>query len=271
MSHPQPSRAPATVIHAGTPESADVVAGIRRAWRVIDRLNALPSDDADGVRACFAELTGRDVDAGFRLVPPFRTDHGRNLRVGRNVFINHSFTAMDIGGIEIGDNVMIGPNVQLISSGHPVDPDTRRSMITGDPITIGRNVWIGAGATVLQGVTVGDDAVIGAGAVVTRDVPTRTLVAGVPARVVRQLYHHARPWASALGEESVGGCFSAAIGCHTAGPGRRGAAISRLPALRAVPEPWSRRCRGGRRAPNSSPPRGRSADERRAGGDDRPA
>jgi len=94
---------------------------------------------------------------------------------------------MDIGGIEIGDEVLIGPNVQLISSGHPVDPAGRRRTITGDPIVIGRNVWIGAGATVLHGVTVGEDAVIAAGAVVTRDVPARTLVAGVPARVVRHL------------------------------------------------------------------------------------
>jgi acetyltransferase-like isoleucine patch superfamily enzyme len=139
------------------------------------------------VRACFAELTGREIDAGFRLVPPSHTDHGRNFRVGRNVFINHGCTAMDIGGIEIGDDVMIGPNVHLISSGHPVDPETRRSVITGDPITIGRNVWIGAAAIALQGVSVGDDAVIAAGAVVTREVPARTLVAGVPARVARKL------------------------------------------------------------------------------------
>lgn len=187
MAHHQTRREPATVIHAGTPESAKMVAGIQRAWRLVDRLNALPSDDADAVRACFAELTGRDVDPGFRLVPPFHTDHGRGIRVGRNVFINHGCTAMDIGGIEIGDDVLIGPNVHLISSGHPVDPATRRSVVTGAPIAIGRNVWIGAAAMVLQGVSVGDDAVIAAGAVVTRDVPARTLVAGVPATVIRHL------------------------------------------------------------------------------------
>jgi acetyltransferase-like isoleucine patch superfamily enzyme len=94
---------------------------------------------------------------------------------------------MDLGGIVIGDDVMIGPNVQLVSSGHPLDPATRRSQITVAPIRIGRGAWIAAGAIVLQGVTVGDDAVVAAGAVVTEDVPTRTLVAGVPARVVREL------------------------------------------------------------------------------------
>jgi acetyltransferase-like isoleucine patch superfamily enzyme len=92
-----------------------------------------------------------------------------------------------VGGIDIGDDVMIGPNVQLISGGHSLDPDTRRSVCTCAPIRIGRGVWIGAGATILQGVTVGDDAVVAAGAVVTKDVAPRTLVGGVPARPMREL------------------------------------------------------------------------------------
>jgi acetyltransferase-like isoleucine patch superfamily enzyme len=94
---------------------------------------------------------------------------------------------MDLGGIDIGDDVMLGPGVQLISSGHPLEPELRRSRITIAPVRIGRGAWIAAGAMVLQGVTVGDDAVVAAGAVVTRDVPARTLVAGVPARVLRSL------------------------------------------------------------------------------------
>jgi acetyltransferase-like isoleucine patch superfamily enzyme len=121
------------------------------------------------------------------VLPPLYTDSGRNLRFGRNVFVNHGCTAMDLGGIDIGDDVMLGPNVQLISSGHPLDPATRRRSITTAPIRIGRGAWLAAGAMVLQGVTVGDDAVVAAGAVVTRDVPPGTLVAGVPARVVRAL------------------------------------------------------------------------------------
>jgi acetyltransferase-like isoleucine patch superfamily enzyme len=121
-----------------------------------------------------------------RIVAPFHTDRSR-LRFGRNVFVNHGCTAMDLGGIDIGDDVMIGPNVQLISGGHPLDPETRRSQITTAPIRIERGVWIAAGATVLQGVTVGEDAVVAAGAVVTQDVAPRTLVAGVPARAVRTL------------------------------------------------------------------------------------
>jgi acetyltransferase-like isoleucine patch superfamily enzyme len=160
-------------------------ADIQRAWQIIGRLNALAPGDFDAVRALLSELTGHELDPSVRVLPPFHTDSGRNLRFGRNVFVNHGCTAMDLGGIDIGDDVMIGPNVHLISSGHPVDPAIRRSKITTGPIRIGRGVWIAAGAMVLQGVVVGDDAVVAAGAVVTKDVPPRTLVAGVPARFVR--------------------------------------------------------------------------------------
>ena len=162
-------------------------ADMQRAWEILGQLNALTPGDFDAVRALLSELTGQQLDSSVRVVPPFRTDTGRNLRFGRNVFVNHGCTAMDLGGIAIGDDVMIGPNVQLISSGHPLDPATRRSQITTAPVRIGRGAWIAAGATVLQGVTVGDDAVVAAGAVVTKDVPARTLVAGVPARIIRAL------------------------------------------------------------------------------------
>ena len=164
-----------------------VLAEMQRAWAILGRLNALAPGDFDAVRALLGELTGQELDPSVRVLPPFHTDTGRNLRFGRNVFVNHGCTAMDLGGIDIGDDVMLGPNVQLISSGHPLDPATRRSRITTGPIHIGRGAWIAAGATVLQGVTVGEDAVVAAGAVVTNDVPARTLVAGVPARTLRSL------------------------------------------------------------------------------------
>jgi acetyltransferase-like isoleucine patch superfamily enzyme len=101
------------------------------------------------MRLLLTELTGREVDASVRVLSPFHTDGGRDLRFGRNLFLNHGCTAMDFGGIDIGDDVLIGPRVQLISSGHPIDPATRRSEITRAPIRLGRGVWIGAGATVL--------------------------------------------------------------------------------------------------------------------------
>jgi acetyltransferase-like isoleucine patch superfamily enzyme len=185
-----PDRQPSTDAngrHAtGAGESA-FRADMRRAWAILARLNALAPGDFDAVRALLSELTGHRLDPSVRVLPPFHADSGRNLRFGRNVFVNHGCTAMDLGGISIGDDVMIGPNVQLISSGHPLDPATRRLQITTAPIQISRGAWIAAGATVLQGVTVGDDAVVAAGAVVTKDVPERTLVAGVPARIVRAL------------------------------------------------------------------------------------
>ena len=162
-------------------------AEMERAWTILGRLNALTPGDFAAVRALLGELTGQELDPSVRVLTPFHTDSGRNLRFGRNVFVNHGCTAMDLGGITIGDDVMIGPNAQLISSGHPVDPATRRSQITTAPVHVGRGAWIAAGATVLQGVTIGDDAVVAAGAVVTKDVPARTLVAGVPARVTRAL------------------------------------------------------------------------------------
>jgi acetyltransferase-like isoleucine patch superfamily enzyme len=167
--------------------ASDFRAGIERAWEILGRLNALAPGDFGAMRALLGELTGCELDPSVRVLPPFHCDGGGRLRFGRNVFVNHGCTAMDSGGIDIGEDVMIGPNVQLISSGHPLDPATRRSRITSAPIRIGRGAWIAAGATVLQGVTVGEDAVVAAGAVVTRDVAPRTLVAGVPAKLVREL------------------------------------------------------------------------------------
>jgi acetyltransferase-like isoleucine patch superfamily enzyme len=172
-------------VHGGTPESRDLYARIQRAIALTERLNRIPFADGDAIRAAWSELTGAPVDPTFSLIPPVYSEHGLSIRVGRNVFVNQGCTLNDIGGIEIGDDVLLGPRVSLISSGHPVDPAERRTQITAAPIVIERNVWLCAGATVLQGVTVGEDSVVAAGAVVTRDVPPGVLVAGVPARVIR--------------------------------------------------------------------------------------
>jgi acetyltransferase-like isoleucine patch superfamily enzyme len=160
---------------------------VEQAIRTTERLNKLSYDDREAIRATWTELTCQPVDETFNLIPPVYCDHGVNIRVGRNVFINQRCQLNDIGGIEIGDDVMIGPGVNLITSGHPVDPASRFDGITAAPIRIENNVWIGAGATVLQGVTIGENSVIAAGAVVTHDVPPNTLAAGVPAKVIRTL------------------------------------------------------------------------------------
>lgn len=160
---------------------------VQRAIRLAEQINTLTYAEQDKLRERWSELTGQIVDESFHLIPPVYTDHGINIRVGRNVFVNQGCRFNDIGGIDIGDDVMFGPNVSLITSGHPVSATLRRSEITSAPIRVERNVWIGASALVLQGVTVGADAVVAAGAVVTRDVPARTIVAGVPATVIRAI------------------------------------------------------------------------------------
>ncbi len=169
------------------PEARPIFERVDRAIALVERLNRLPYADQDAIRTAWAELTDSEFDPTFRLIPPVYSDQGVNLRVGRNVFVNHNCTLNDIGGITIGDEVFIGPRVSLISSGHPVDPALRRRQIVAAPIVIERGVWLCAGATVLHGVTVGEDSVVAAGAVVTRDVPAGVVAAGVPARVLRSV------------------------------------------------------------------------------------
>ncbi|MFI5729489.1 sugar O-acetyltransferase [Kribbella sp. NPDC051587] len=178
---------PSTHLPSGSPGLVGFRERVEQAIRVTEHLNTLPYDDQDAIQAAWSELTGQPVDPTFRLIPPVYSDHGVNIRLGRNVFVNQGCRFNDTGGIELGDDVMLGPNVSLITSGHPVAPSERRNGITHAPIRIGRNVWIGASATILQGVTIGDDAVIGAGAVVAHDIPAATLAVGVPARVIRTL------------------------------------------------------------------------------------
>lgn len=172
---------------ARSPEGRARFENVQRAVRLSARLSDIGFDDLDGLRTAFSELIGRPVGERFMVIPPFSTDCGLNIIIGANVFINQGCHFMDMGGITIGDDVMIGPKVNLVSAGHPVSPSERRNGIVAKPITIGNNVWIGAAATILPGVTVGDDAVIAAGAVVSRDVPAGTMAAGVPARVLKQL------------------------------------------------------------------------------------
>ena len=134
----------------------------------------------------FSVLTGRKVDKTFRLFPPFYTDCGKNIVVGNNVFINACCKFQDQGGIVIGNGVLIGHNVTLATLNHDERPQFRQN-IYPKPIKIGDNVWIGSNATILQGVTIGDGAIIGANAVVTKDVPENTIVAGVPAKIIRKV------------------------------------------------------------------------------------
>src|ERR1700712_4101348 len=142
-----------------SPENRARFENLQRAVRLSARLSDIGFEDPGGLRAAFAQLIGKPIDEQFMLIPPFSTDCGLNTTIGSNVFINQGCHFMDMGGITIGDDVMIGPKVNLISAGHPLSPSDRRSGIVPRPITIGNNVWIGAAATILPGVAIGDNAV----------------------------------------------------------------------------------------------------------------
>jgi acetyltransferase-like isoleucine patch superfamily enzyme len=177
----------ARIIARRTPESAAMLADVKRAMAITARLNRLTFDDADEIRALFSELIGKQVDDSFMLIPPFYATGGADISIGRNVFINQNCTFYDLGGLDIADDVLIGPNVSLITSGHPLEPSRRRAFTIGKPIRIERNVWIAAGATIIGGVTLGENSVVAAGSVVTRSVPPNTLVGGNPARIIRSI------------------------------------------------------------------------------------
>jgi acetyltransferase-like isoleucine patch superfamily enzyme len=182
-----PNHDRAKTVYGRTPESAAMLANVKRAMAITAKLNRLTFIDADEIRALFSELIGKKVDESFLLIPPFYTAGGDEIRVGRNVFINQNCTFYDLGGLDIADDVMIGPNVSVITTGHPLEPSRRRAVTIGKPIAIEKSVWIAAGATIIGGVTIGENSVVAAGSVVTKDVPPNALVGGNPARVIRSI------------------------------------------------------------------------------------
>lgn len=148
------------------------------ALRIVARMNTGYRTPRE-VRELLAELTGKPVDDTVAVFPPFYSEFGKNLTLGKDVFINIACRFQDTGGITIGDGSLIGHGTTLTTLNHGIDPDRRADMIPS-PVTIGRKVWLGAGVTVVPGVTIGDGAIVGAGSVVTKDVPANTIVAGVP-------------------------------------------------------------------------------------------
>jgi acetyltransferase-like isoleucine patch superfamily enzyme len=175
------------LIETRTQESRDLFERVKVATRLSSKLSEYSLDDQDALREAFEELIGKPVGDTFNLIPPFYADYGLNITIGRAVFIGYECAFTGSADITIADQVMIAHKVNLVTAGHPVEPAKRRSYITAASITIETNVWIGAAATILPGVTIGADSVVAAGAVVTHDVPPATLVAGVPARVIRNI------------------------------------------------------------------------------------
>jgi acetyltransferase-like isoleucine patch superfamily enzyme len=155
----------------------------QEAFRLTAELNSTYRTP-EQVRDIISRLTGREVDESVTVFPPFHTEFGKNLHLGKDVFINLGCRFQDTGGITIGDGALIGHGSTLTTLNHAIDP-ARRADMRPAPVVIGRHVWLGAGVTVVPGVTIGDGAVIGAGSVVTKDVPAHTIVRGVPAKVIR--------------------------------------------------------------------------------------
>ena len=142
------------------------------------------SADPEEMRLLLSQITGTEIDRSTAVFPPFHVNYGRHTKIGRNVFLNFDCVFLDFGGITIEDGVFIAPKVSLLTEGHPLMPEKRHSL-TVAPIRLRTNAWIGANATIMQGVTVGENAVVAAGAIVTKDVPANSVVGGIPAKVIK--------------------------------------------------------------------------------------
>ncbi len=175
---------------AGDPYVAtdpELQAESRRAMRLTEAYNRMSIDAPEERRRLLVELLGA-VGDGVELRPPFHCDYGAHIRIGAGTFANFGLVALDVTWITIGDDVQIGPNVQLLTATHPTEPVLRRAKIEGaKPIALGDNVWLGGGVIVCPGVTIGENTVVGAGAAVVRDLPANVVAVGNPARIVRSV------------------------------------------------------------------------------------
>lgn len=168
-------------------DDPEIAARQQRAYRLAAAYQAAFAEDADAARPILQELVP-GLGPGAFVRPPLYVDYGSNLEIGADTFVNFGLQAADVALIRIGRDCQIGPNVQLLTPTHPVEPGPRRDKLeAARPITLGDNVWLGGGVIVLPGVTIGDDTVVGAGSVVVRDLPAGVVAVGNPARVVRQI------------------------------------------------------------------------------------
>lgn len=138
------------------------------------------------VRHYLEEITGKVIEPSVEISLPFYSDFGKHISFGKNIFINQNVTFVDLGGIIIEDNVLIGPYARLVTVNHLIDPKNRRG-IRVESICVKRNAWIGANATILPGITIGENSIVAADSTVTRDVPANVIVAGSPAKVIKKI------------------------------------------------------------------------------------
>jgi acetyltransferase-like isoleucine patch superfamily enzyme len=166
------------------PDYYEISEVVNTTIRLSQQLNS--ATDINSIRDVLSEICGVKIDESTTIFAPFYTNFGKFTTIGKNVFINHACSFLDMGGITIEDHVLIGPRVNLVTENHPLDPGDRRALVT-KPVIIKRNAWIGAGATVLPGVTIGENSVVAAGAVVSKDVPANVVVGGIPAKIIKSL------------------------------------------------------------------------------------
>ena len=165
----------------------ELIARLEETRGVIRRLNDLPPSDMEGQKKILRSLLGKCGER-FHFNQPFRCDYGCNIYIGEDFFANFNLTILDEAEVRIGDHAFIGPNVSIYTACHPLDAAERNKGVEwAEPVTIGDNVWIGGGVTIVPGVTIGNNVVIGAGSVVTRDVPSNVVVGGNPARISKEL------------------------------------------------------------------------------------
>ncbi|GAA1673055.1 sugar O-acetyltransferase [Glycomyces endophyticus] len=168
-------------------DDPDLAQRARRANSLVDAYQRAFFADEGDAGAILAELVGKLGEGAF-VKPPLAVDYGEHLHIGARTFVNSGLTALDVAEIRIGEDCLLGPNVQLLTPTHPIAPGPRRDKLeAAKPITIGDNVWLGGGVIVCPGVSIGDNSVVGAGSVVTRDVPANTVAVGNPARVIRTI------------------------------------------------------------------------------------
>jgi maltose O-acetyltransferase len=161
----------------------------RKTCRVLLRKYNASTDDEEETRLeILTKLLGKTTNNKIKLEPPFYCDYGYNIFAGENFYMNFDCVILDCARVDIGDNVLCGPKVQIYTATHPLEAEERiKGAEFAKPIKIGNNVWIGGGAIICPGVTIGDNTTIGAGSVVTKDIPSDVLAAGVPCKVIKKL------------------------------------------------------------------------------------
>ncbi len=171
-------------ILSGDPQAYRMLEASYSTKKLLVKMNH--ATDPQEIRDLLSQITGSEIDESVDVFTPLYINYGKHTKIGKNVFINFNCTFLDLGGITIEDGVLIAPNVSLLSEGHPIEPENRHALVP-KAVHIKKNAWIGAGATILHGVTIGENSVVAAGSVVSKNVPDNVIVAGTPAKIIKEI------------------------------------------------------------------------------------